>query len=316
MPDHLFPPTSYKLRYKVPWCSFLPTSAYFESWQTRPRQTSLVRACIEPWGQLRTLQSCGTLRYLSSLTWIVTTGSFQSFPRRPVPVLRSMRPVNPARCWPSTFLPKFTAVSSACWCSHCLSLTSSSPEFQNDSVKLFWSFVELVKLSVVSWLLWKPFPQINIWIRIRNKSSSRVCVFYLKRSSECNLIGNSQLFSEGCCFSLTMSYPFLTCPFPSLLLPAYFLFFYFFLVIFLFTFSLSYLSSQYLLSILSCVSLLPFSSTLPSLIVKHRVFWTNIYVHSWFWSALVLETMNDRSPYPLAACHSIGLWPRPTSCAC
>lgn len=69
--------------------------------------------------------------------------------------------------------------------------------------------------------------------------------------------------------------------------------------------------------ILSCVSpFLLFSPTLPSLIVKQSIFWTMKSVHSWFWSALVLKTMSDRSPCPLASCRSIGLWPRPTSGAC
>lgn len=47
-----------------------------------------------------------------------------------------------------------------------------------------------------------------------------------KHSSEYNLTSSRQLFQKECCFSLTRSYPFLTSPFPSLLLPAYFLFLY------------------------------------------------------------------------------------------
>lgn len=134
----------------------------------------------------------------------------------------------------------------------------------------------------------------------------------LKQSSECNLTGNSQQFSEGMFRLVDHSYPPLTSLFPpyspSCLLSVLFL---------LVLLSLHFLSpvcpSASFPHSLMCLCLLPFSPTLSSLIVKQGVFWTTKSVWSWFWSALVLKTMNDRSPYPLATRHSIGLWPRPTS---
>lgn len=53
------------------------------------------------------------------------------------PAVKSPRLVHLPWCWPSTFLPKFGVTFSACWC-HCLHLTPGSPEYQNDSVKLFF----------------------------------------------------------------------------------------------------------------------------------------------------------------------------------
>lgn len=126
-----------------------------------------------------------------------------------------------------------------------------------------------------------------------------------------NLTGNSQLFPEGTLLLFDYALPFLTSPSPSLFLPAYFL-----LVLFLFTVFLPFVLSD-LFYILSFVSpLLPVSPILLFLLIKQSVFWTTKSVCDWFWSALVIETMSDRSLCPLAACHSIGLWPRPTSGAC
>lgn len=58
-------------------------------------------------------------------------------------------------------------------------MTTGSPESQSDRKRLLWSFVDLVAVSVVSQLLWKPPPTNKYLDKDEEQTSLKiVCILF------------------------------------------------------------------------------------------------------------------------------------------